>query len=184
MTKIHCFGTMALLPHRIIGLLLLFLHPEFLIHSSSFTIPDLWYIISQHHPSLILTTCCWKSILVPHISGRAQGYSRMAGSVGCPWANGAMCACFHWRCSDAQTNMKQCRGRCWATFLAICPLFGMVIDYPYILVWSGSMSKKTRVKPNLFRSRDGKYHIDPIRNRMERSSWVHKFALLFCANTK
>ena len=85
------------------------------------------------------------------------------GECGLPWANGAMRACFHWRRSDAltQTNMKQCRGRCWATFWAICPLFGMVIDYPYILVWSGSMSKRTCVKSNLFRSWDGKHHIGP-----------------------
>lgn len=127
---------------------------KFLIHSASFTIPDLWYIIGQYHPSLILTTCCWKSILVPHISGRAQGYSRMAGSVGCHEPMVPCVLAF----IGAVVTLKQTwiheavqRENFWATFWAICPLFGRVIIcyYPYILVWSGSMSTRTCVKPQL-----------------------------------
>ena len=84
-----------------------------------------------------------------------------------PWANGAMCACFRWR-SDAQTNMHEAVQREVLGNLLGHFAVGMVINYHCFK--SPSMSKRTYVKPNSFRSRDRKHHIDLIGNRMGRSS--------------
>ncbi len=133
-TRIHCFGTMAL--HPVLGLLLLFLHPNSswcIIHYSGVMIhhQSLSSVIHPHYLFLeVHFSPAHFNFEVPNsaiISGRAQGYSRMAGSVGC---HGPMVPCalaFVGAVTLKQTCMKQCRGRCWATFWAISLLVWLLI---------------------------------------------------------